>query len=57
MLESNVKHGPERVAKEPERSLADRLAAVNPILRPGVNATVALYYAVLSQRSSYIGHP
>jgi hypothetical protein len=42
---------------EPERSFADRLASINPIIRPAVQGTVALYYAVLSQRSTYIGHP
>jgi hypothetical protein len=49
-------HAAEQEAS-PERSLADRLAAINPIVRTGVDATVTLYYAVLSQRSSYIGHP
>ena len=44
-------------ANDADRTLVDRLAAINPIIKPGVHATVALYYAFLSQRSSYIGHP
>ena len=46
----------EREANEGEVSFVDRLASINPI-KPGVTATVALYYALLSQRSYYIGHP
>lgn len=57
MNESNLNQGAEGEANEAQRPLVDRLASINPILRPGVQATVALYYAILSQRSSYIGHP
>ena len=39
-----------------ERLLAGRLGLINNVIKAGVHATLAVYYATQAQRLSYAGH-
>ena len=43
-------------ASEAERLLAGRLGLINNVIKAGVHATLAVYYATQAQRLSYAGH-
>ena len=56
MPQSELERRAEHHAKEAERLLAGRLGLINNVIKAGVHATLAVYYANQAQRSSYAEH-
>jgi hypothetical protein len=51
MDQDSVDERAEHHAREAERLLAGRLGLINNVIKAGVHATLAVYYATRSQRS------
>jgi len=56
MSQSELEQRAAHHASEAERLLAGRLGLINNVIKAGVHATLAVYYATQEQRSSYAGH-
>jgi hypothetical protein len=56
MSQSELERRAEHHANEAERLLAGRLGLINNVMKAGVHATLAVYYASQAQRSSYAEH-
>jgi hypothetical protein len=54
MTKSDLEHRAEEHAKEAERLLAGRLGVITNIIKAGVHATLALYYATQAQRPPHV---
>ena len=50
MNETDLQHRAEYHAGEAERLLAGRLGLINNVIKAGVHASLAVYYATQSQR-------
>jgi hypothetical protein len=51
MTQSELEQRAEHHAREAERLLAGRLGFINNVIKAGVHATLAVYYATQAQRS------
>jgi hypothetical protein len=56
MSKSDLEQRAEDHASEAERLLAGRLGLINNVIKAGVHATLAVYYATRAQQSSYAEH-
>lgn len=56
MSKSDLEQRAEDHAREAERLLAGRLGLINNVIKAGVHATLAVYYATQAQQSSYAEH-
>jgi len=56
MSTSELEQRAEHHAREAEKLLAGRLGLINNVIKAGVHATLAVYYATQAQRSSYAEH-
>ena len=52
MNQSDLQHRAEHHAGEAERLLTGRLGLINNIIKAGVHATLAVYYAAESERAT-----